>query len=227
MFKDLKLNVNLSNYSFETLYQIYKELEDCGIIEYINKRKDYDFLLKNGFQVYLKISYLQDIKNKYKRVTKKNIKDNDGEYLTNKLIQLSKYSVNREKYDFLIDGIIYNIYIDHDERLDSFYDNALKIFSEYCLYYDIFDLVLIMYPDPYIFIEDFTEIFKIYFDYVKTQLNKNTLKKSCAGQTIYSYMCADEYFPILKEQIENRLKNMEIPEEIQKQINTIKFIPIQ
>lgn len=226
MFNDLKLDINLANYSFKTTNRVDQIIKESGICEYINEIKDYDKEGKNGLITYIKIKYLQEVKNEFGRICLANINNYDGNYLLHKLMQLSKYTSNREKYNFIVEGIIYNIYIDH-YKPEEFYQYLLKIFGEYCIHYDIFDTVLLVYPDPYIFVEDFTEIFKVYFDYVTNQIEKNTLKQSNVSALIYAYMCADEYFPILQKEVEERVKDIEIPKEMQKELNIVKLIPLQ
>lgn len=222
MFKNLKLNINIAKYSQKTINEINKIFKECGIYQYIYERENYDEIMRKNLYEYTVIQYLLYVKNKYKRISITNLNNNEN-WLSDKILQLSKYKTNLEKFKFIIDGVINYIYIEHKDEF--LYKRSLQIFSEYCIYYDIFDMTLYMYPNPFNFIQDYTEMFKLYFNYVNNQLEKNSLNNKYIPNIIYMYMCADNYFPLLKEKIDYRIKHDDSlkKENIPK---IIKIIPI-
>lgn len=205
MFKDVKLNIDLKKCSQKVLNKIKELFKESGILEYIYERDEYDKKLKEEMEKYLTIQFLLYVKSKYKRITLKNIELCD-DWIINKIRLLAKYSNEREKFSFIIDGIIKNIHIAHNDNL--FYEMMLNVFSEYCIYYDIFIDAVPMYPDPFKFTEDFTSLIQAYFEFIQNQIEKNNLKNNDLNNIIYLFVCGEQYFPLLKEEINFKLEQM-------------------
>lgn len=206
--KDIQLKINLNQYSDKTMKEINKLFNESGITDYINNRREYDDCLKEEITKYFMMQFLEYAKNKYKRISLKNL-NNCDDWFVLKIMELAKYEKQRQELNFMIDGVIKNIYINHTDEM--FYNRALNIFSEYCIYYDIFDTAFIMYPEPYKFARDFTNIFESYFNFVQNQIKKNSLNDPYISNMIYALACSDVYFPILKEQVEYQVNHTEIP----------------
>lgn len=207
-FEDIKPKIDLKQYSNKTISTIKDLFNDAGIIYYINNRKGYDDCLKEEIIKYFMMQFLDYVKTKHKKISIKNLNNCDSWFIS-KIMELAKYEKQRKEFSFIIDGVIKNIYIDHKDEI--FYNRTLDIFSEYCIYYDILDTAFIMYPEPYNFARDFTNIFQSYFNFIQNQIEKNSLNDIYTSNMIYAFACSDVYFPLLKEQVEYKVNHTQLP----------------
>lgn len=225
-YPKIKLDIDLSKISKKTISYVYQLFVDSGIDDYINKRETYDERMKEGMRNYFIMNLLSHIRKTYKRISLTNIQASyaSDNWVIDKLQLLSKYDTRIDHFNFITKGIIDNIYI-KEEKDKVFYKRMLNIFNEYCVYHDIFILLVPAYPDPYAFTKDIANIIKYYYDFIKYSITHSSIELDDLHQIYYMFACADIYFPLLENDIENRYQrgDISVPNNDNSSCNIILF----